>query len=204
MEYGRRELGRVETMIAELDKLTDIQWFQFASAITSVYSNGGERVASPCAATWRVTLSMSTAGHIGHVPACPHQKCPVQWCSNGVGRVGKVQLASECRGPEFQAKIFYNNFPVTVGIRTDFWLWIAQKCVWWLDWIRLYLNVWNIFALNSTQIDTVSLLYPQHSCDRIVTIEYVTSLIGVTSYGALGHVPPLELGHAKKIWQFLR
>ena len=29
-------------------------------------------------------------------------------------------------------------------------------------------------------------------------------VIGVTSYGALGHVPPLELGHVKKIWQFLR
>jgi len=30
------------------------------------------------------------------------------------------------------------------------------------------------------------------------------TFIGVTSYGALGHVPPLELGHVKKIWQFLR
>jgi len=29
------------------------------------------------------------------------------------------------------------------------------------------------------------------------------NIIGVTSYGALGHVPPLELGHVK-IWQFLR
>jgi len=26
--------------------------------------------------------------------------------------------------------------------------------------------------------------------------------IGVTSYGALGHVPPLELGHVKKICSF--
>jgi len=26
--------------------------------------------------------------------------------------------------------------------------------------------------------------------------------IGVTSYGALGHVPPLELGHVKKIGSF--
>jgi len=34
-------------------------------------------------------------------------------------------------------------------------------------------------------------------------LQYDT-IIGVTSYGALGHVPPLELGHVKKIWQFLR
>ena len=26
--------------------------------------------------------------------------------------------------------------------------------------------------------------------------------IGVTSYGALGHVPPLELGHVKKFGSF--
>ena len=36
------------------------------------------------------------------------------------------------------------------------------------------------------------------------TREPVQQAIGVTSYGALGHVPPLELGHVKKIGQFLR
>jgi len=35
-------------------------------------------------------------------------------------------------------------------------------------------------------------------------VYYYELCIGVTSYGALGHVPPLELGHVKKIWQFLR
>jgi len=35
-------------------------------------------------------------------------------------------------------------------------------------------------------------------------VEFKDTIIGVTSYGALGHVPPLELAHVKKIWQFLR
>jgi len=43
-------------------------------------------------------------------------------------------------------------------------------------------------------------------CDQQArpSTSFVDNTIGVTSYGALGHVPPLELGHVKKIWQFLR
>ena len=44
---------------------------------------------------------------------------PIQWRSNGVGRVGKVQGAPSGGAPEFQAKIKINKFPVTVKIRTS-------------------------------------------------------------------------------------
>jgi len=37
---------------------------------------------------------------------------------------------------------------------------------------------------------------------RISSLWRSTINIGVTSYGALGHVPPLELGHVKKIGSF--
>jgi len=33
-------------------------------------------------------------------------------------------------------------------------------------------------------------------------VPLLAAAIGVTSYGALGHVPPLELGHVKKFGSF--
>jgi len=36
-----------------------------------------------------------------------------------MGRVGIVQRAPECGGPELQAKFLHNNFPVTVKIGTS-------------------------------------------------------------------------------------
>jgi len=44
----------------------------------------------------------------------------------------------------------------------------------------------------STQVARMSLV------DRAA----IAAIIGVTSYGALGHVPPLELGHVKKFGSF--
>jgi len=42
----------------------------------------------------------------------------IQWRSKGVGRVGKVQVAPECRGLRIPGQKNNNNFLVTVKIRT--------------------------------------------------------------------------------------
>jgi len=50
--------------------------------------------------------------------ATPAVQC-VSGVAMGLDRVGKVAGPPECRGPEFKAKNCFNNFPVTVNIRTS-------------------------------------------------------------------------------------
>jgi len=62
------------------------------------------------------------------------------------------------------------------------------------------LRFWNVTSAG-WQVTLCDPMWHVSSRSGVATLR---TAIGVTSYGALGHVPPLELGHVKKIWQFLR
>jgi len=64
-----------------------------------------------------------------------------------------------------------------------------QKGKTYLDFTEARDSEWQWHQLGHVQV-----------CTLLQTDNHAS--IGVTSYGALGHVPPLELGHVKKFGSF--